>query len=83
MSIWYVYHTYCTYIHGKTPYTYIYTYMHIHKHTQILTCRICKKEYTGSTITRFRERFNQYKPNLKLYDERRRDFKQEKLWEHF
>ena len=57
--------------------------MHIHKHIQILTCRICKKEYTGSTITRFRERFNQYKPNLKLYGERRRDFKQEKLWEHF
>ena len=49
----------------------------------LLTCRICKKQYTGSTITRFRERFNQYKSNLKLYGEGRRDFKQKKLLEHF
>ena len=49
----------------------------------LLTCRICKKQYTGSTITRFRERFNQYKSNLKLHGEGRRDFKQKKLLEHF
>ena len=29
-----------------------------------LTYRICESEYTGSTITKFRERFNQYKSNL-------------------
>ena len=49
----------------------------------LLTCRICEKQYSGSTITKFRERFNQYKSNLKLYGERRRDFKQKKLLEHF
>ena len=46
----------------------------------LLTCRIYKKQYTGS---RFRGQFNQYKSNLKLYDEGRRDFKQKKLLEHF
>ena len=49
----------------------------------LLTCRICKKQYTGSTITRFRERFNQYKSKLKSYGEGQRDFKQKKLLEHF
>ena len=48
----------------------------------LLTCRICKKQYTGSTITRFWDRFNQYKSNLKFYGEGRRDFKK-KLLEHF
>ena len=49
----------------------------------LLTCRVCKKQYTGSTITRFGERFNQCKSNLKLYAEGRRDFKQKKLLERF
>ena len=49
----------------------------------LLTCRICKKQYTASTITWFRARFNQYKCNLKLYSEGRRDFKQKKLLQHF
>ena len=35
----------------------------------LLTCRICKKKYTGSAITRSREQFNQHKFNLKLYGE--------------
>ena len=47
----------------------------------LLTCRICKKQYTGSTITRFREQFTLYKSNLKLYGEGRRDFKQKRLLE--
>ena len=47
------------------------------------TCRICKKQYTGSAITRFREQFNQHKSNLKLYREGQRDFKPKKLLEHF
>ena len=49
----------------------------------LLTCRICKKEYTGSAITRFREQFNQHKSNLKLYGEGQRDFKENNLLEHF
>ena len=49
----------------------------------LLTCRICEKQYTGSTITKFRERFNQYKSSLKLYSKGRRDFKQKKLLQHF
>ena len=49
----------------------------------LLTCRMCKKQYTCSTITRFREWFNQYKSNLKFYLEGRRDFKQKKLLGHF
>ena len=49
----------------------------------LLTCRICKKQYSGSTITNFRERFNQYKSNLRLYSEGWRDFKQQKLLEYF
>ena len=27
----------------------------------LLTCRICEKQYNDSAITKFRERFNQYK----------------------
>ena len=46
----------------------------------LLTCR---KQYTGSTITKFRLRFNQYKSNIKLYGEGKRGFEQEKLIEHF
>ena len=37
----------------------------------------------GSTITTFRKRFNQYKSNIKLYSEGRRDMMQEKLISHF
>ena len=37
----------------------------------------------GSTITKFRLRFNQYKSNIMLYGEGRGNFKQEKLIEHF
>ena len=36
-----------------------------------------------STVTRFRPRFNQYKPNIKLNGEESRGFKQEKLIENF
>ena len=49
----------------------------------LLTCKVCAKQYTGSTITKFRSRFNQYKMNIKLYGARRRGFVQEKLIEHF
>ena len=49
----------------------------------LLTCRIYKKQYTRSAITKLRQRFNHYKSNLKLYGKGRRDFKQIKLLEHF
>ena len=49
----------------------------------LITCKVCKREYTGSTATKFCARFNQYKSNLKLYGEGRRGFFQEMLTEHF
>ena len=49
----------------------------------LITCKVCKKQYTGSTVTKCRACFNQYKSNLKLYREARRGFFQEKLIEHF
>ena len=49
----------------------------------LLTCKTCLKQYVGSTLTMFRLRFNQCKSNIKLYEERRRGFKQGKLIEHF
>ena len=49
----------------------------------LLTCGMCKKQYTGATITGSRERFNQYKSNLKLYGEGKWGFKQKKFMENF
>ena len=49
----------------------------------LLTCKRCRKQYVGSTVTKFHLRFNQYKSNIKLYGEGKRGFKQEKLIEHF
>ena len=49
----------------------------------LITCKGCKKQYTGSTVTKFSARFNQYKSNLKLYGQGRRGFFQEMLTEHF
>ena len=49
----------------------------------LLTCKICAKQYTGSTITKSRSIFNQYKSNIKLYGEERGRFVQRKLRENF
>ena len=49
----------------------------------LLTCWVCLKQHIGSTVTRFRLRFNQYKSNIKLKGEGSRGFKQEKLIENF
>ena len=49
----------------------------------LLTCKICKKQYVGSTITKFRMRYNQYKSNIKLYGEGKRGFQQERFIEHY
>ena len=39
----------------------------------LLTCKRCRKQYVGSTVTKFRLRFNQYKSNIKLYGEESKD----------
>ena len=44
---------------------------------------MCKKQYTGSAITKFIPQFNQYKSNLKLYGEDRKGFFQEQMIEYF
>ena len=42
----------------------------------LLTCKICKKQYVRSTITKFRLCFDRYKSNINLYGEGRRNFEQ-------
>ena len=49
----------------------------------VLTCKRCRKQYFGSTVTKFRLRFNQYNSNITLYGERKRGFKQETFAENF
>ena len=49
----------------------------------LITCKMCKKRHTGSTVTKFRVCFDQYKSNVKLFGEGRRGFPLEKLIEHF
>ena len=49
----------------------------------LLTCEICEKQRVGSTVTKFRSRFNQYKSNINLDGKSQRDFMQEPLIEHF
>ena len=49
----------------------------------LITCKVCQKQYVGSTITTFRKRLNQYKSNIKLYSIGRQGMKQEKLVSHF
>ena len=34
----------------------------------LLTCKICSKQYVGSTITAFRTRFNNHRSSLSRYD---------------
>ena len=49
----------------------------------LLTCKRCRKQHVGSTVTEFCFLFNQYKSNIKLYDKGKGGFKQEKLIEQF
>ena len=44
---------------------------------------MCKKKHTGSTVPKFRARFNQYKSYVKSYGKDRKGFFQEKLTEYF
>ena len=56
-----------------------------------IKCKTCSKQYIGSTVTRFRERFNNYKSHFKKYLGRRnsgssnpgKDIPQAGLFEHF
>ena len=47
----------------------------------LVTC--CEKQYVGSTVTKFRSIFNQYKSNMNLYWKGQSGFMQEPLIEHF
>ena len=49
----------------------------------LITCKVCQKQYVGSTMTTLRKRFNQYKSNIKIHSEGRRGMKQDKLISHF
>ena len=48
-----------------------------------MTCKIFEKQYFGSTVPKFRSRFNQYKSIINLYEKGRRRFIQEPLIERF
>ena len=49
----------------------------------LTSCTLCGRQYTGTTVTRFRERFNQYKSNVNLYSQGVRGMMQEKMISHF
>ena len=49
----------------------------------LITCRTCKKQYVGSTTTKFRQRCNNYKSNFDKYGKGERGMNQESLYEHF
>ena len=49
----------------------------------LLTCKICRKQYVGSTVAKFRPHFNQYNSYIELYRKGKRNFKQEKFIQHF
>ena len=57
----------------------------------LLTCQTCKKQYVGSTITMFMERYNNYKSKFRAYFRKRNNgtlsvgkpIEQSGLFEHF
>ena len=36
----------------------------------LISCTVCGSQYTGTTVARFRERFNYYKSNVNLYSQK-------------
>ena len=48
----------------------------------LLTCKVCKKQYTGKTVDRFRLRWNNYKESDSKFS-RGEEIKQKSLHEHF
>ena len=49
----------------------------------LITCKTCNKQYVGSTTTKFRLRFNNYKSLFNKYHDGERGMNQETLYEHF
>ena len=49
----------------------------------LITCKVCKKQYTDSNVSKSRARFNQYKSYMVLYAEDRKGCFQEKQVKHF
>ena len=49
----------------------------------LLKSKICEKQYVGSTVTKFRSRFNRYKSNINLYGKGQMGFMQKPLIIHF
>ena len=49
----------------------------------LTSCKVCGQQYTGTTVTRFRERFNQYKSNVNLSSQEVRGLMQEKMISQF
>ena len=49
----------------------------------LISCTLCGRKYTRTTVTRFRERFNQYKSNVNLYSQGVHGLMQEKMISHF
>ena len=49
----------------------------------LLTCKICSKQYVGSTITAFRTRFNNHRSSLSRYDQGKRGICGQYLYFHF
>ena len=47
-----------------------------------MTCKVCKKQYTGKTVDRFRLRWNNYKESDRKFF-RDEEIKQKSLHEHF
>ena len=49
----------------------------------LISCKTYSRQYTGTRVTRFRKRFNQYKSNVNLYSQGVRGMMQEKIISHF
>ena len=48
----------------------------------LLTCKVCKKQYTGKTVDRFRSRWNNYNGNNRKFL-RGKEIKQKSFHVHF
>ena len=48
----------------------------------LLTCKVCKKQYTGKTVDKFRLRWNNYKESDRYFSNGK-EIKQKFLHEHF
>ena len=49
----------------------------------LISCTVCGRQYTGTTVTRFRERFSQHKSNVNLYNQGVLGLMQEKMNSQF